>query len=410
MLDRRALMGLGLATSAAGLAACTAPGAPVVTTPSTASGSTSAAASSTSTSAKPSQTTPAATASDGAWGEPDVKLGDPIGDGSQAPSPDPQPFQREIKKLAKGEKPPQFVVFSWDGVSGDENRVQAYIKAAHEVQGTQTMFLSGLYFLPQSKKTEYHPPKRKPGVSDIPYMSDLTVRRTIENAAMAWKYGNEMGTHFNGHFDGGAKTWTSDDWEVELKEAIKLVTHWRTNTGWTDIDPLPFDYTKELVGARTPLLAGAATLMPIAKKHGFRYDSSGVRKKGWPVKNSYGIYDMSMFAVPFRTGSSLPMDYNYYFTQAGGKNTGTPAQRATWQAEHLDSLRAGLKMCMSTNRAPLIIGNHLSPWLGGIYQQNLLKLMTEFGKTPGVQLVSFRWLCDWLDAQDPEVLADLQKS
>ena len=103
---------LGLATSAAGLAACTAPGAPVVTTPSTASGSTSAAASSTSTTAKPSQTTPAATASDGAWGEPDVKLGDPIGDGSQAPSPDPQPFQREIKKLAKGEKPPQFVVFS----------------------------------------------------------------------------------------------------------------------------------------------------------------------------------------------------------------------------------------------------------------------------------------------------------
>ena len=305
MLHRRALMGLGLATSAAGLAACTAPGVPVVTTPSTASGSTSAAASSTSTSAKPSQTTPAATASDGAWGEPDVKLGDPIGDGSQAPSPDPQPFQREIKKLAKGEKPPQFVVFSWDGVSGDENRVQAYIKAAHEVQGTQTMFLSGLYFLPQSKKTEYHPPKRKPGASDIPYMSDLTVRRTIENAAMAWKYGNEMGTHFNGHFDGGAKTWTSDDWEVELNEAIKLVTHWRTNTGWTDIDPLPFDYegTRRCPDA---LLAGAATLMPIAKKHGFRYDSSGVRKKGWPVKNSYGIYDMSMFAVPFRTARACP--------------------------------------------------------------------------------------------------------
>ena len=58
----------------------------------------------------------------------------------------------------------------------------------------------------------------------------------------------------------------------------------------------------------------------------------------------------------------------------------------------------------------MCIRDSLSPWLGGIYQQNLLKLMTEFGKTPGVQLVSFRWLCDWLDAQDPEVLADLQKS
>jgi hypothetical protein len=415
-LDRRALLGLGAAAAAAGLAGC-APGA--ATTLSTSPDSTAAIPATASPSATASLT-PTASASSSAggveapWGEPDVKLGPPIGDGSQAPAVGPQPFQRPITKLAKGEKPPQFVVFSWDGASGNNDAILDYVKAAHAVNGTQTMFTSALYFLPKSLRTEYQPPKRPAGDSDIPYMSDPTVRKTITDTAIAWTYGNEIGTHFCGHFadPNGVPSWTTADWEQEISQVYKLMTTWRTITGWTDVGPLPFDYTKELVGARTPLLAGRGTLLPAAKKHGWRYDSSGVRgRAAWPVKDDYGLYDISMFSVPFRDKSIIPMDYNFLVSQAkGDQAAGSAAERAKWKAEHAASLRAGLKGCLNGNRAPFIIGNHLSPWLGGIYQDNLLALMTEFGRTPQVQLVSFRWLCDWMDAQDPEVLAALQAS
>lgn len=401
-LDRRTLLALGLA---GGLCGCGVPLTPPAGGSSTAPGGPA----STVTPRRPtsSGSPNGSAASTGPSGTPGV-AGTPIGDGSQAPSPDPQPFQRPITKLKRGERPPQFVVFSWDGASGNENHILEYVDTARAVDGTQTMFLSALYFLPKSKRTEYHPPKHSAGAADIPFMSDKTVRRTIKDTSIAWRNGNEIGTHFCGHFDAGR--WTSADWEQEVSQVYKLVTTWRTITGWTDIAPLPFDYTKELVGGRTPLLEGRTALLPVARKRGWRYDSSGVRdRQAWPRKDAHGLYDMSMFLVRFRGRPIIPMDYNFLVAQAGGReNAGSAADRAAWAAEHLRTLRAGLQRCLRGNRAPYIMGNHLSPWLGGLYQRNLLKLMTEFGRTPGVQLVSFRWLCDWMDAQDPHVLADLQ--
>lgn len=395
--SRRAFLGLSASLTLLG---CTGPSpSPTPSGPSAAPGS--ASGPSTGPSPSPESTAP-------------VRLGTPIGDGSQAPSPDPQPFQRPITALRPGEKPPQFVVFSWDGASGNDNVILDYVKAAHEVNGTQTMFLSALYFLPKSKRTEYQPPRRRPGESAINYMSDETVRRTITGISTAWAFGNEIGTHFCGHFSGpkGVASWTTADWQQELSQVDKLVTTWRTITGWTDIPPLPFDYRRELVGGRTPELEGRATLLPAVAKRGWRYDSSGVRPRAaWPKKDQYGLYDMSMFSIPFRSRTILPMDYNFVVNQAGGKtDAGTPEQRQEWKAEHLATLRNALQVCLRGNRAPLILGNHMSPWIGGIYQQNLRALITEFGQNPDVQLVSHRWLCDWLDAQDPDVLKKLQAS
>ncbi len=395
-ITRRSLLGLGLAVGAASVAGCgvnsaSSPGSPATSTP-------------TGFPASPSA---------GDAGSPSTSSGTAIGDGSQAPTGRPQPHQHPITKLAPGEVPPQFVVFSWDGCSGNDGLMRGMVERARAVGGTMTMFLSGLYLLPASKRTEYQPPRRAAGASDIAFMSDPTVRRTIVDIADAWQNGNEIGTHFCGHFGGakGVGTWTTADWEQEIEESIKLVTHWRTNTGWTDIDPLPFDYSKELVGSRTPLLAGRDALLPAAKKHGWRYDSSGVRgKQAWPQKDSYGLYNISMISTPFRKGTIIPMDYNFYVSQAGARSAGSATQRAGWRSEHLATLRNGLQRCLATNRAPYIMGNHLNPWLGGLYLDNLTTLITEFGRTPGVQLVSFRWLCDWMDAQDPDVLASLQAS
>lgn len=403
-LGRRAFLGLAAGLGVAGCALTPPSPAPTgraSTTPTDPTPSASPPGTSSASASAPADPAPA-------------RLGAPIGDGSQAPSPDPQPFQRPVTPLRAGETPPQFVVFSWDGASGNGDAILDYVRAAHAVGGTQTMFLSALYFLPKGKRTHYQPPRRPAGDSAINYLSDATVRRTITGISTAWAYGNEIGTHFCGHFSGtkGVASWSTADWEQELRQVDKLVTTWRTITGWTDIPPLPFDHRRELVGGRTPELEGRAALLPAIAKRGWRYDSSGVRPRAaWPRKDSQGIYDMSMFSIPFRSRTILPMDYNFVVNQAGGTDAAASAsQRQQWQAEHLATLRNALQGCLRGNRAPLILGNHMTPWLGGIYQQNLLALVTEFGRTPEVQLVSHRWLCDWLDAQDPAVLTQLQSS
>ncbi len=428
-LTRRSVFGLGLAAGAAAITGCTSASAPsgASSTPVGSAGASATTAAATASASASATASPTPTAPNTPlppppplpqqnvtpWGKPDFSRGTAIGDGSQAPTGKAQQFQRPITKLKPGETPPQFVVFSWDGASGNNDYIMDFVHAAHNVQGTMTLFSSGLYFLPAAQKLQYHPPKNPPGASDIPYMSDKTVKRTIEDTGDAWCYGNEVGTHFNGHFSDpkvGVYGWSQADWEQEFSEAVKLVTHWRTYSGFTDVTPLPFDYTKECVGARTPLLGGWENWRPVAAKHGFRYDTSATRAGiHWPKKDSNGLWDMSMFEIPFRNHSIIPMDYNFYFEQAkGDDNVGTDADRAVWKAEHADTLRRGLQLCLNGNRAPFIIGNHLSRWQNGIYQDNLLALITEFGKVPGVQLVSHRWLCDWLDAQDPAVLADLQ--
>lgn len=61
---------------------------------------------------------------------------------------------------------------------------------------------------------------------------------------------------------------------------------------------------------------------------------------------------------------------------------------------------------------PLFIGNHFEQWNGGIYMDAVEEAIKHIGdeKHKDVRMVSFRQLCDWLDAQDPQVLADLRRA
>ncbi|MFF8791209.1 hypothetical protein ACF088_41040, partial [Streptomyces sp. NPDC015125] len=79
--------------------------------------------------------------------------GKPIGDGSTAYT-GKQPNQPSApEKLAPGQKPPQFVVFSWDGAAEVGNGLfPRFRKLAKDHNASMTFFLSGLYLLPESKK------------------------------------------------------------------------------------------------------------------------------------------------------------------------------------------------------------------------------------------------------------------
>jgi hypothetical protein len=345
--------------------------------------------------------------------EPSVDNPRLIGDGSTADT-GPQPNQPEVRRLERGETPPQFVVASWDGAGSlDDGLFDRFRRVARETGGSMTFFLSGLYLLPESQKNRYRPPRNPRGASDIGYLTDAHIRDTLVHLRGAWLEGHEIGTHFNGHFcagEGSVANWTPQEWEDEIEQAIDFVTHWRTYTGFTDVEPLPFDYRRELVGGRTPCLLGQENLLPTAASLGWRYDASspgGLQR--WPAQTS-GIWDFPLPAVPFpgHDFEVLAMDYNILANQSDGSTEGDPSQYPAWRDQARGALLAGFERAYTTNRAPLFLGNHFEQWNGGIYMDAVEDALTEMATKPDVRLVSFRQLCDWLEAQDPQVLARLQ--
>ncbi|MFI7006061.1 hypothetical protein [Streptomyces sp. NPDC050145] len=335
----------------------------------------------------------------------------PIGDGSTAYTGQ-QPHLPRPERLKPGQKPPQFVVFSWDGAGEDSQKLFSHFReVAKANNATMTYFLSGVYMLPESKAGQYHAPQHSAGRSDIGFNDVQGIRDTAEQVRGAWLEGNEIGTHFNGHFcgkGGGVGEWSVAEWKSEIQQAKTFVKSWKTNAGLKNMAPLPFDYDKELIGARTPCLEGQKNFMRAAKDLGFRYDTSGVNDQLWPRKKS-GLWDLSMQLVPFigHKYEQLTMDYNFMVNQSGTSTQGDPDQREFWGDQMRDSLIAGFDRAYEGNRAPLVIGNHFESWNSGVYMRAVEETVETVCTKPEVRCVSFRQLADWLDAQDPRTLKKL---
>ncbi|MGW2823219.1 hypothetical protein ACWC24_19860 [Streptomyces sp. NPDC001443] len=342
----------------------------------------------------------------------------PLGDGSTSFS-GRQPHQPAAPvPLEPGQQPPQFVVFSWDGAGEVGNGLfPRFLDLAREHGASMTFFLSGLYLLPESKKRLYDPPNNPRGASDIGYLTDDHVRATLTNIRRAWLEGHEIGTHFNGHFCGGSGSvghWTPRQWKSEIAQAKAFVKEWRTNTGWTDLEPLPFDYDKELVGGRTPCLLGQDNLLPAARELGWRYDASSPGgRQVWPGKRQ-GIWDLPLQQMPFpgHRFEVLSMDYNILANQSVNSTNAPAHNYPHWRQQAAQAYISGFQRAYETNRAPFFIGNHFEHWNGGIYmdavEQAFLHIAREKEKGADVRLVSFRQFTDWLDVQRPEVLAKLR--
>ncbi|MET8164201.1 hypothetical protein ABZT34_08055 [Streptomyces sp. NPDC005329] len=335
-----------------------------------------------------------------------------IGDGSTAYT-GAQPHLPRPERLKPGQKPPQFVVFSWDGAGEDSQKLFSHFRQVSKSNNaTMTYFLSGVYMLPEEKADLYRPPQHSPGRSDIGFNDEQGIAETAKQLRLAWLEGNEIGTHFNGHFcgkNGGVGEWSVEEWKDEIDQAKQFVKTWKTNTGMKNAAPLPFDYDKELIGARTPCLEGQKNFMKAARELGFRYDTSGVNNQVWPGKKQ-GLWDLSMQLVPFPGHSyeQLTMDYNFMVNQSGTSTQGDPDKRAFWGHQMRDGLLKGFDRAYYGNRAPLIIGNHFESWNGGTYMRAVEEVVENVCNKPDVRCVSFRQLADWLDAQDPKVLARLR--
>ncbi|MER7665543.1 MULTISPECIES: hypothetical protein [unclassified Streptomyces] len=335
-----------------------------------------------------------------------------IGDGSTAFT-GAQPGLLEPERMKPGEKPPQFVVFSWDGAGEDSQKLFSHFRrVAEKYDATMTYFLSGVYLLPEEKATMYDPPQHAAGRSDIGFNDIEGIKDTVRELRGAWLEGNEVGTHFNGHFcgkDGGVGNWSVAEWKSELSQAKSFVKNWKTNAGLKNEPPLPFDYDKELIGARTPCLEGRKNFVRAASELGMRYDTSGVNDQIWP-KKELGLWDLSlqMVPVPGRAFETLAMDYNFMVNQSGTTSKGDPSKHEYWGKQMRDGLVKAFDRAYEGNRAPLIIGNHFESWNGGTYMRAVEDTIATVCVKKDVRCVSFRQLADWLDVQDPKVLEKMR--
>ncbi|MHB9862136.1 polysaccharide deacetylase family protein [Streptomyces sp. YIM S03343] len=334
-----------------------------------------------------------------------------LGDGSTSYT-GPQKGQLKAVPLKAGEKPPQFVVFSWDGgLEGSDHLFSHYRELAKEYNAHMTFFLTGIYLLPKSKKALYQGPMHSAGDAAIDYATDEHIRTTLEQLREAYNDGNEIGTHFNGHFceaKGGGE-WSVDQWKSEIDQFYEFVEKWKTNTGFTDIPALPFDFKKEVTGGRAPCLEGQPNLLKAIKSYGWRYDASSPGDfQIWPTKKN-GIWDFPLQMLPFSSKhQALSMDFNFLYNQNNGETDGDPSKYAEWEQQTVDSYMNGFNRVYYGSRAPLFIGNHFENWNGGIYMKAVDQVVKNVCTKKGVKCVSFKELADWMDVQKPQTLQNLR--
>ncbi len=321
------------------------------------------------------------------------------------------------KKLKAGEHPPQFIVVSFDGVGWDE-KWQYWFGIAKKVPFRFTGFLSGTYLLSDQTKTDYHPPFYDPGTSEINWNTAADLPVEINNINTALATGNEIGTHFNGHFCEGAEPsgnqWTTADWNNELDQFYSMIANVKANNPGVQMDDLAFDPKQEVRGERTPCLEGKAEeLFPALVDHGITYDSSFTKTGiSWPKQSEqYKIWQFGMATFPINgTGKQqITMDYNFYYTQrqASSKDV-TPAESAADSEQVYQTYNDMFNATWNGNRAPLVLGNHFNAWNNNAYEDALTKFVLEKCGQPDVQCVPFRDVLAWMSVQDPDRLAQLQ--
>jgi hypothetical protein len=309
--------------------------------------------------------------------------------------------------LGPGEKPPQFVVFSFDG-AGSHDHWQKIMGLAGPAEARVTGFLSGLYLVPTAEKSRYRGPGHQPGKSSIGFGgSDADVATLVADIDQARARGHEIGTHYNGHFCSGSEPsvgrWSAAMWEAELDEFAGFLEAAAHDRG---LRLAPAD----IKGGRTPCLEGRwDQAYPAMRAHGLTYDSSRTSNGiAWPTdENGIREFWMPIVRVPALGGKRvIMMDYNLWFSLNGARDQ--PERAADFTTATLDTYRAAYDAAFGGNRAPLVIGNHFNDWSGGAFFTAVERFLPEVCVRPETVCATYSEVSAWMDLQTPETLAALR--
>lgn len=301
------------------------------------------------------------------------------------------------------ERPPQYVVVSFDG-SKNLDMWQQTLDLAEKVQAKFTYFISGVYFLDENHEDHYQGPHHRAGSSAIGFggpSENVSTRADYLNKAHA--AGHDIGSHANGHFDGSS--WSSEDWLGEFRTFNDLIFNvYRNNE--LGSQNLSFD-SSEVHGFRAPLLATSEGLYQVLEldeveggQH-FTYDASQIGMPGyWPEKRR-GVWNFPLPALILAgtTKRVAAMDYNMYFVQTAFyyhhptdsswvprpvPEEAIPAM----QKQVYDTYMNHFEESFKGNRAPVILGNHFSTWNHSVYWNALIDFTSSVCNLPEVKCVS----------------------
>lgn len=326
--------------------------------------------------------------------------------------PEPQPGI-DIPDLVAGGTAPQMVVLSFDGgVEARDGIMAEYLDLARANRARFSFYVSATYLIPDGPaKMQYRPPRKPAGTSAIGFAAPELIGPRIDTLGAAWNEGHEVGTHFMGHFcgPGGVSSWSQSDWTSEINQFNFTIDNWHAFSPDVSAGPLPFNSTV-VKGGRTPCLEGKRPAMHKAFVNaGYSYDSSDTGTLQWPKKSS-GLWLLPLPTLQVGSlGRVLAMDYNYMVNQNGGKTEASPERCAAIEDETYESYVGALNDLRQGNRAPLLIGSHMNRWVCNAYTAALHRFVRDTRRDhPDVLFVSALDLVEWLERQDPQLLAELQ--
>ncbi|MFD1151046.1 polysaccharide deacetylase family protein, partial [Saccharothrix hoggarensis] len=315
----------------------------------------------------------------------------------------PPPWMRRVQP---GEKPPQFVLFSFDGAASKPHW-DRIMPIARRSGAHVTGLLSGVYLVANQDGGTYTGPGHRPGKSSIGFggtPADVALRIGYLNDAI--DAGHEIGTHYNGHFCQGDEpnvgTWTTEQWDRELDQFFEIVE--RARQQGFKLDPAA------VRGGRTPCLEGVwEQAFPAMRAHGLAYDTSHVSLGVvWPtVQHGMWEFPMPEVRVPALGKQVVMMDFNLWYALNGAKDE--PDHSGDYTRIVLDTYRSVYQAAFNGNRAPVVIGNHFNEWAGGAFSRAVEGFLGEVCVRPETVCATYTEVIQWMQLQDPVVLEQLRR-
>lgn len=310
------------------------------------------------------------------------------------------------------DRPPQFVMMAFDG-SLAQSMWQATRAFSRDMTAQNkplkfTYFISGVYYVEHSLKDYYVEPERGRGKSAIGWGkdgADLLSRYNETN--LAFQEGNEIGSHANGHFDGGQK-WTLEQWTSEFSQWQDIIFNFFTINKLAPTKEFANGWLfkkQDVVGFRAPLLAWNKNMQAVLKEYGFRYDTSQTALPNyWPQKTAAGFWNFPLAdLVVAGTGKhTLSMDYNFYYTQS--KGLPDPSHSSEYEEQMVQTYLNYFESNYAGNRAPVHIGHHFAQWNRGAYWRAMRRVANAVCGLPEVKCVTYHELADFMDARTPAEL------
>lgn len=286
-------------------------------------------------------------------------------------------------------KPKQIVLISFDSAreisQWERSRALAKRTGAHF-----TYFLSCVFLLSPDTRTEYTPPGKGAGKSNIGFAaSKQEVADRLEQIRLAAAEGHDIGSHACGHFDG--KDWSKADWLAEFASFRHIFQNAYAING---ISPEPADWRElarhAVTGFRAPYLSTDKALYEALPEAGFQYDASGVSNGPAlpPTKNGTTRFALPLIPEGPNSKPVVAMDYNLYVRHSGGFEM--PSMAGVFADRAYGAFRAAFEAQYSGGRLPLELGFHFTQMNNGVYWDALERFAGEVCVKADVECISFR--------------------